>query len=188
MKSSTSSSRREPKLPRWRPVYRRPLVASRVQRREPPTARSRTGRRTLCSPCRPLTSGRRPRPAEQHHPRTDRPDTKIHHRPFFFFSFFQSHYRFVISLLVKRGLFTLCVHFSREKEKPNEWPGLTLTMDLPAHDDRLRGFPPPPAPPFKCEGSPSTRRAPQSFMLQLIFKKSFIKGLVGNLFLTREAH
>lgn len=87
---------------------------------------------------------------------------------------------------MKRGLFTLCVHFSREKEKPNEWPGLTLTMDLPAHDDRLRGFPPPPAPPFKCEGSPSTRRAPQSFMLQLIFKKSFIKGLVGNLFLTRE--
>lgn len=53
--SSTSSSRREPKLQRWPLAYRRPPVATLVWRREPPAARSQTGQRTLCLPCRPLT-------------------------------------------------------------------------------------------------------------------------------------
>lgn len=50
--SLTSSWRREPKLPRWRPACRRPLVVSRVQRREPRSARRRRGRTSRCWPCR----------------------------------------------------------------------------------------------------------------------------------------
>lgn len=45
--SLTSSWRREPKLPRWRPP-----VVSRVRRREPRSARSRRGRTSRCWPCR----------------------------------------------------------------------------------------------------------------------------------------
>lgn len=55
IQSSTSSSRREPKPPRWSPAYRRPPAATRVQRRAPPAARSQRDRRTLCLPCRPPT-------------------------------------------------------------------------------------------------------------------------------------
>lgn len=56
IQSLTNSLKREPKLLRWRPTYRRPLVATQVEHRELPAERRQADRRTLYLPCRPPTS------------------------------------------------------------------------------------------------------------------------------------